>query len=917
MLSAPTGSLAPAGSAEPVDGEPPTRSVELAIGGLHCAACATRVERALTACAGVVSAAVNFATAKAYVAYDGAATDSVQLCAAVGSAGYSASEVADDRRILPERSDHWPLRAAVAWVLSIAAFGVAVFGPETSTSGWTVLVLAGLVEVAGGWPFLRTTARLLRRGATSMDTLIAVGTLAALAVGAVEAIALGGRHVHLGGGGAFAARLHAVMAPLIVSILASGRAIEERARQRASRAMHSLLELRPPTARLVAGPDADVGELVPPETVPAGALVRVRPGETIPLDGTVVSGWSAVDESMLTGEPLPVERGPRSSVTGGTRNGNAALVVQVSSVAAESVLSRLQRLVEQAQRDKAPLQKIADRVSSVFVPLILVGAAATFLGWWLADGNFGTAVLSAIALLLVACPCAMGLATPVAMMVGSGRASSLGILIRSGDALERLARADLVAFDKTGTLTERFARVTGVVASVRPSEALEPPGRPTGSTAVASRAVLQLAAAVEAESTHPLALAIREAAADGSGSVVDEATGIEEVPGTGISGIVGGRSVSVVRRGSVVLPPPLEHWVAERESYGETVVALLDEQIVAGAIAVATPLRPGAAPTVAHLHAMGLASVLLSGDSAPAVAAVAAALHLDDARSGLSPAGKLEVLRNLQSAGRHVVMVGDGTNDAPALAVADVGCAVGSGAEAALAASDVGLLGNDLEGVPAAIGIARSTLATIHQNFGWAVGYNVAALPLAAAGLLDPLVAACAMGLSSLIVVLNSLRLLHLGRGGLGQIRGPRTRRPAWTLALSIALPIAVFGGATAGAEALSPARGQSLLPVLPSITELSLPGGRVAEIYLSPGTPGVNAFHLIFLRAGRAASAEQVSITATRPGGQPLTLRPARLSEGHFVAYTVLRAGSWRFSVRADVGRQPVSFAVLSRLRR
>ena len=324
-------------------------------------------------------------------------------------------------------------------------------------------MLAAAVEIVGGWPFLKSAVRLIRHGATGMDTLIVVGTLAALAVSAVEAIALGGRHVHLGGGGEFAARLHGVMGPLIISILATGRAVEQQARTRANRAMHSLLGLRPPIARVVTGPDDESGKLVPPESIPVGALVRVRAGESIPLDGTVTTGQSDVDESMLTGEPLPVYRGPGDAVTGGTRNGSGVLVVHVDVVAAESVLAHLQRLVEDAQREKAPLQRVADRVSSVFVPAVLLGALATFLGWWLIAGDFGKAVLSGIALLLVACPCAMGLATPVAMMVGCGRASALGILVRGGDTLEALARADTVVFDKTGTLTESIAKVTEVV----------------------------------------------------------------------------------------------------------------------------------------------------------------------------------------------------------------------------------------------------------------------------------------------------------------------------------------------------------------------------------------------------------------------------------------------------------------------
>ena len=455
-------------------------TAELALGGMHCAACATRIEGALADEPGVVSAAVNFATTRAYVAYDSLGRTPKRPVRSgrqgrllrFGPHRRSPQEVT-------EASDHWASRAAVSWSLAVIAFVIAIFGPETAFAGWSVLVLAAIVEVVGGWPFLKAAVRLARHGATSMDTLIVVGTLAALAVSAVEAIALGGRHVHLGGGGAFAARLHGVMAPLIISILATGRAVEQQARSRATRAMHSLLALRPPTARVVSTPDDEAGRLVPPESIPVGALVRVRAGETIPLDGTVVAGRSDVDEAMLTGEPFPVARGSGEPVIGGTRNGNGVLVVHVDVVAAESVLAHLQRLVDDAQREKAPMQRIADRVSSVFVPVVLLASLFTFLCWWLIAGDFGKAVLSGIALLLVACPCAMGLATPVAMMVSCGRASALGILVRGGDTLEALSRADTVVFDKTGTLTESTAKVREVLPGpgTRPRQSAGTGGR--------------------------------------------------------------------------------------------------------------------------------------------------------------------------------------------------------------------------------------------------------------------------------------------------------------------------------------------------------------------------------------------------------------------------------------------------------
>jgi len=873
----------------------PLATAELSLGGMHCGACASRIEGALAQHEGVVSASVNLATTRAFVAYDPAAVGVDELCGAVDEVGYSAAMVDDDGGGgVRERSDHWGLRAAISWPLALAALVISLVAPEggSAVDGWTVLILAVAVEFAGGWPFLKTTVRLARRGATSMDTLIALGTLAALAVSAVEAIALHGEHYHLGGGGEFAARLHGVMAPLIVAILVTGRAIEARARQRAGRAMHSLLGLRPPTARVVSGADDDDGQLVAPESIPVGALIRVRAGETVPLDGEVVSGWSDIDESMLTGEPLPVEHGPGSAVTGGTRNGGGVLVVRVTAVAAESVLARLQRLVEDAQRDKAPLQQVADRISGVFVPFILAGSLVTFLVWWLAAGDFGKAVLSAVALLLVACPCAMGLATPVAMMVGCGRASALGILIRSGEGLERLAKVDTVVFDKTGTLTERFARVTDVVVAA-------------GST---RDEVMAVAAAVEAESDHPIAVAIRDA-----GMTTARAEDVISVPGVGVEGIVGGQRIRVVRLDRSTLPAEMVDAVSGCEARGETVVMVERDGAVVGAIGVTTPMRPEASGAVAQLRAMGLKTVILSGDSRPAVETVAGALGVDDAYSGLSPSGKVDELRALQAGDRRVLMVGDGINDAPALAGADVGCAIGSGTEAALANSEVALLGDDLHGVPAAIGMARSTLAVIMQNFGWAMGYNLSALPLAAVGLLDPLVAAVAMGLSSLIVVLNSLRLMRLGRTGLDQVQPPRIMRGARGFALWVALPVVLFAGSTLIGQVVSPARGQSLLPSLPvPISNVALSTGGSAEVYLAPGHPGVNQFHVIFdgLSPKEDASST-IRVTASRQGGAPELLRQLKLSAGHFVAYPTLGAGRWRFSVSASINGRSVLFSV------
>jgi len=887
VLTAPTDSAA----AAPEDAAA-VATVELTLGGMHCNACATRIERALADQSAVLSASVNLATNRAFVTYDATAATTDDLCATVSTVGYSAVAARDDGAPRPrEDPDHWGIRAAVSWPLALVALGVALFAPQNAVSGWIVLSLAVVVEVAGGWPFLRASARLLRHGATSMDTLIAVGTLAALAVSAVEAIALGGRHVHIGGGGEFAARLHGVMAPLIIAILVTGRAIEARARGLAARAMHSLMALRPPTARVVSGTDDTEGHLVAPESVPVGALVRVRPNEAIPLDGTVLSGWSAVDESMLTGEPLPVEHSPGSNVTGGTRNGAGALVIRVATIAAESVLARMQRLVEDAQRDKPPTQKLADRISSVFVPVVLVAAAATFLTWWLLDGNFGTAVLSGVAVLLVACPCAMGLATPVAMMVGTGRASALGILVRSGDALERLAKADTVVFDKTGTLTERFASVTDVASVPDVDE-----GR-----------VLALASAVEAESEHPIAVAICRAAVPAG-----LASDVEVLPGAGVVGTVDGHRILVGRLDPTTTPASLRAASSTYQGRGDTVVSVICDERTIGIIAVATPIRDDAGPAIATLHRMGLKTAILSGDGAPAVTTVASALGIDVARSALTPSEKLDALQAMQADGHRVVMVGDGVNDAPALAAADVGCAVGSGSESALANSDVALLGSDLGGVPAAVGIASSTSAVIVQNFGWAMGYNLSALPLAAAGLLDPLVAAVAMGFSSLIVVLNSLRLARLGRTGIDRIRPPSVMRGVRGFVLSVAVPVVLFAGATVVGQAVSPSRGQPLLPSLPSISTVSLSHGSSAEVYLQSSQAGVNQFHVIFTPStGPAGVSATPRVVATRRGAAPMALRMVKLSPGHYSAYAVFSPGTWRFVTVEVIHGRPQSFSV------
>jgi soluble P-type ATPase len=476
----------------------------------------------------------------------------------------------------------------------------------------------------------------------------------------------------------------------------------------------------------------------------------------------------------------------------------------------------------------------------VFVPAVLLVAAVTFTVWWFGRGDHDGAVLSALSVLLVACPCAMGLAAPVAMMVGCGSASALGIFVRDGDALERLSRVDTVVFDKTGTLTEHRAIVTDVIAA---------PG-------IGRDDVLGVAAAVEAESDHPIALAIMAA----SGSSV-RGSDVRAIPGVGVAGLVGGQPVRVGRLdrhrlegGS--LPGPVAAAAAARRARGETVVLVERGDQVLGAIAITTPLRPEAGPSVRRLHQMGISTAILSGDSEPAVATAGAELGIDELQAALSPAGKVAALRAGRLTARSVLMVGDGVNDAPALAAAAVGCAIGSGSQAALANSDVALLGNDLNAVPAAVTLARATYAVMLQNFGWATGYNIAALPLAAAGLIDPLVAAVAMGLSSLLVVANSLRLARLGRSGPAGVRGPRILRGARGVSLSVLLPVLFFAALTVAGQAVSPARGQSLLPQLPQLPQ---PAGRspsaISRMVCTPKTAAEIA-HVMGTDASVAAPA-------------------------------------------------------------
>jgi Cu+-exporting ATPase len=578
-----------------------------------------------------------------------------------------------------------------------------------------------------------------RHASVNMDTLVSLGSSVAFGYSAVATFVLPGRSLYFD------------VAALIVTLISVGKLLELVARGRAGDAIEALAELQPRTAHLLARVAfADRWREAPAVDVPAeglrmGDVVQVRPGERIPTDGAVIEGGGAVDESMLTGESLPVVKHPGDDVVGATVNGTVPLVLRVTKVGAETVLAQILTLVERALTEKAPVQRLADRVSAIFVPVILVAALATFLGWMLTGHGFVAAMVPAVAVLVVACPCALGLATPVAIMVGTGRGAEMGLLIRGGEALERIRALRVVVFDKTGTLTVGKPAVVDLSAV---------------GDADPQRALL-LAAALEQASEHPLARAVVEAAS--SKGVVPAADVVEAVPGDGIRGRVAGLKVAV---GSLRWLGELGIDTVEAETLASAAAqrawspfGVAVEGRVEAVIAVADPLRPDSARGIARLRALGLRVVLATGDVPAAAAAIAAEVGITEVRAQLRPAEKAMVVTELRAAYGPVAMVGDGINDAPALALADVGIAMASGTGVAMAAADITIVHGDIEAVSRAIALSRATLTTIRQNLGWAFGYNLILVPLAALGIVPPVGAALAMAFSSVSVVLNALRL--------------------------------------------------------------------------------------------------------------------------------------------------------------
>ena len=701
------------------------RQTVLVVEGMTCSACVSRIERSLAAVDGVVEARVNYASGRASVACTPAVADA-KLRDAVVAAGYTArlpSGLDNDGDAAPSGDLQGLIFSGVlgvAVMLLTMVDGLA-FDLGFQASDWLAAALAAVVVFGSGWGFHRRAWAQLRHRAATMDTLVSVGTASAWVWSVVVLAAeVGDGHLYFETGA------------VIVVLVLLGRYLEARARRRSGDALRALAVLGAPVARLTDGTD------VPAASLEVGTRFVVRPGERIATDGVVVDGVSAVDISMVTGEPVPVEVGPGDAVLGATVNANGSLVVEATGVGADTVLARITRLVEQAQTNRTRIQRLADRVAAVFVPVAVVIAAGTLVGWLAAGQPASEAFTAAVAVLIVACPCALGLATPLAVMVGTGRGSQLGIIVKGGEMLEDTRQLDTVVFDKTGTVTEARLEVVDVAA---------PDGDP--------QELLGLAASVESRSEHPIGQAIA-AAADGRQPV----SGFENRPGIGAVAAVEGIEVRVGRRELFdQVPEAVAAVAADVEAMGRVAVLAGRGSVAEGVVTVDDRLRPSASVAVAELQSLGLETVLLTGDHPRRAQAAGDELGIDRVVAGVGPDGKAAEVARLQAEGRRVAMVGDGINDAPALSQADIGIALGTGTDVAAEAADITIMTSDLTAVADAIALSRRTMNTIRSNLFWAFIYNTAAIPLAAAGILAPIYAAAAMVASSLFVVTNSLRL--------------------------------------------------------------------------------------------------------------------------------------------------------------
>ena len=722
--------------------------IQLDIEGMTCASCATRVEKALNKVEGV-EASVNYATERATVLGD---VPPETLLGAIESAGYHAHVHTEEPPSGPDPMVSLRNRLIVSAVMTVPVMILSMTPPfQFLYWQWVVFALATPVAIWGAWPFHRAAAINARHGVATMDTLISVGVGAALGW-SLYALFVGGAGMPgmtmtlelFGQPGEGSHEIYLEVAAAVTTFMLLGRYLEHRAKRDAGAALRALMESGATEATVLR---EGVEKLLPVAMVKPGDVMVVRPGERIPTDGQIIEGSAAIDASMMTGESVPLDVGVGDTVLGGTINTSGFLQVRATRVGDDTELARMAALVERAQTGKSDTQRLADRISGIFVPIVIVIALVTFAAWTLFDGSVTIAFQAAVATLIIACPCALGLATPTALLVGTGRGAQLGLLISGPEVLEHSRSLDTVVLDKTGTLTTGQMRVVAIWPE-------------SGTT---KHEVLALAAAVEAQSEHPLAKAIVDRAREDNVALV-EASSFRTEAGFGATALVGDTTVSVGRpawleSSGMVLSSALGERLTELYLTGNTVVAVASGDTVVGLIHIADTLKDSSASAIAMLHSLGLTTVMATGDHESVAAAIAQQVGIDRVEAGLAPEGKVDVITRLQAEGHQVAMVGDGINDAPALATADLGIAMGTGTDAAMSAGDLTITRGDLIGVADGIRLARKTLGTIRGNLFWAFAYNVAAIPLAVAAVLNPVVAGLAMAFSSVFVVTNSLRL--------------------------------------------------------------------------------------------------------------------------------------------------------------